>query len=51
MLTILIIILLIVLLSGGSYHGYRYARRGLGHVPGLVLVIILILWLSSHVHV
>jgi hypothetical protein len=51
MLTILIVVLLIVLLSGGGYRRYRYGRGRFDSVLGVVIVIILILWLTGHLHV
>jgi hypothetical protein len=47
MSTILIIILLIIIFGGGGgYYAHgRYGGRGLGGVPGLLLVILLVLWL------
>jgi hypothetical protein len=47
MSTILIIILVILLFgSGGGYYARsRYGGTGLGGVPGLVVLVLVVLWL------
>ena len=51
MSTILIIVLVLLLLGGGGFYGSRSGWGGphYGGLPGLVLVILLVLWLTGNI--
>jgi hypothetical protein len=49
MLTIIIIVLLVLALAGGGIGFSRFGALGLSPA-GLILLILLILWLTGHLH-